>query len=126
MNGIIDILGPREGSASQRNVREQGTIISVVCCCLVAVISDFCDSIACSPLSMEFLRLLCPWSFSDKNTGVDCYSLLQGIFLTQGSNSNLLHWQADSLPLGHQGSPSVLWQEAKCMERKKAWSETGG
>ena len=28
------------------------------------------------------------------------------IFLTQGSNSCLLHWQADSLPLSHQGSPS--------------------
>ena len=27
----------------------------------------------------------------DKNTGVGCHALLQGIFLTQGSNSNLLH-----------------------------------
>ena len=63
---------------------------------------------------------LYPWNFSGKNTGVDCHSLLQGIFLTQGSNSNLLHWQADSLPLSHQGSPSVLWQEAKCMKRQNA------
>ena len=29
----------------------------------------------------------------------------QGIFLTQGSNPGLLHWQADSLPLNHQRSP---------------------
>ena len=28
-----------------------------------------------------------------------------GIFPGQGSNSCLLHWQADSSPLGHQGSP---------------------
>ena len=28
-----------------------------------------------------------------------------GIFPDQGSNPCLLHWQADSLPLGHQGSP---------------------
>ena len=28
-----------------------------------------------------------------------------GIFLTQGSNPCLLHWQVDSLPLSHQGSP---------------------
>ena len=28
-----------------------------------------------------------------------CHFLLQRIFLTQGSNSGLLHWQADSLPL---------------------------
>ena len=31
-----------------------------------------------------------------KNAGVDCHALLQGIFLTQGSNPSLLgllHWQ---------------------------------
>ena len=33
--------------------------------------------------------------------------LLQGIFLTQGLNLCLLHWQADSLPLSHWGSPSL-------------------
>ena len=31
--------------------------------------------------------------------------LLQGIFLTHGSNPNLLHWQVDSLPLSHQRNP---------------------
>ena len=31
-------------------------------------------------------RLLCPWNFPGKNTGVGCYFLLQGIFQTQGSN----------------------------------------
>ena len=35
------------------------------------------------------------------------HSFLQGIFLTQGSNLYLLHWQVDSLPLSHHGSPSV-------------------
>ena len=42
---------------------------------------------------------LCPWDSPGKNTGVDCYSLLQGIFPTQGSNPGLLqcrqilyHW----------------------------------
>ena len=29
----------------------------------------------------------------------------RGIFLTQGLNTHLLHWQVDSLLLGHQGSP---------------------
>ena len=28
-----------------------------------------------------------------KNTGVGCHFLLQRIFLTQGSNPQLLHWQ---------------------------------
>ena len=31
-----------------------------------------------------------------------------GIFLHQGSNLCLLHWQADSLPLNHQGIPRTF------------------
>ena len=55
------------------------------------------------PLSMGFSP--------DKNTGVGCHFLLQGIFPTQGSNLcllRLLHWQADSLPLSHLGSPCCI------------------
>ena len=36
----------------------------------------------------------CPWNSPDKNTGVSCHFLLQGIILTQGLNSHLLDWQA--------------------------------
>ena len=32
-------------------------------------------------------------------------SVARGIFLDQGSSPYLLCWQADSLPLSHQGSP---------------------
>ena len=53
-------------------------------------------------------RLFCPWDFPGKNTGVDCHFLLQGIFLTQGLNTHLLHWQADSLPFNCQGSPNII------------------
>ena len=45
------------------------------------------------PLSMDF---------SGKNPGVGCHFLLQGIFRTQGSNTCLLPWPVDSLPLSHQ------------------------
>ena len=58
------------------------------CCCLVTK----------SGLSQP-TRLLCPWGFPGKNTAVGCHFLLQGIFLTQGSNPHLLlgrrilyHW----------------------------------
>ena len=40
-----------------------------------------------------------------------CHALLQGIFLTQGSNPHLLcllHSQASSLPLGNSNSQLVL------------------
>ena len=49
-------------------------------------------------------RLLSPWDFPGRNTGVGCYFLLQGIVPGQTSNLCLLHWQADSLPLSHQAS----------------------
>ena len=52
-------------------------------------------------------RLLCPWDFPGKNTGVACHFPLQGIFPTQGLNPCLLcllYWQVDSLPLRHLGS----------------------
>ena len=35
-------------------------------------------------------RLLCPWDFSGKSTGMSCHFLLQGIFLTQGLKLHLL------------------------------------
>ena len=53
-------------------------------------------------------RLLGPWDSPDKNTGVHCHFLLlllQGIFLTQGSNPGSPELQANSLPLSHQGKP---------------------
>ena len=56
------------------------------------------------------IRLLCPWTFLGKNTGVCCHFLLQGIFPIQGSNPSLLRLlrrQADSLPPCHLESPYV-------------------
>ena len=43
------------------------------------------------PHGLEPARLLCPWDFPAKNTGVGCHLLLQGIFLTQGLNPGLPH-----------------------------------
>ena len=42
-----------------------------------------------------------------KNTGVGCHALLQGIFLTHGSNSGLLHCRQILYCLSHQGSPLI-------------------
>ena len=52
-------------------------------------------------------RLLCPWDFSGKNTGVSCRFFLQ-IFLTQGLNPCLLcllHCKQILYPLSHQRNP---------------------
>ena len=56
---------------------------------------------------MEPTRLFCPLDFPGKNTGVGYHVLLQGIFLTQGSNLHLLQvlYQVASLSLSHRESP---------------------
>ena len=62
-----------------------------------------CDSMDCTPPGFSV-----HWYFPGKNTGVHSHFLLQGIFLTQGSNLRLLyllHWQVGSLPLHDLGSP---------------------
>ena len=48
-----------------------------------------------------------PGIFQGKNTGVGCHFLLQGIFLTQGSNSGLLLFRQTLTHLSDQGSPTV-------------------
>ena len=68
-----------------------------------------CVQLFADPMDCSLPSLLCPWDFPGKNTGVGCHFLLQGIFLTQGSNLCLLcplHRQAYSLPLALPGEPS--------------------
>ena len=49
-------------------------------------------------------RLLHPWDFPGKNTGVGCHFLLQKIFPTQGSNPGLPYHRQTLYHL-NQGSP---------------------
>ena len=51
---------------------------------------------------------VCPWDSPGKNSGVGCHSLLQAIFLTQGSKPGSPALQADSLPSKPPGKPEVL------------------
>ena len=69
----------------------------------------------CNPWT-EPARLLSPWDFPGKNTGVGCRFLLQGIIQTRGLNPRVLHWQAGSLPLMPPGKPS--------MRRYTNWTDT--
>ena len=78
-------------------------------------------------VSLTPTRLLCPWDFPGKNTGVGCLFLLQGIFLTQGSNPSLLrllHWQGDSLPLEELGYLSFF--KAITLKEKKDYHDWVG
>ena len=53
-------------------------------------------------------RLLCPWNFPSKNTGVGCHFLFQEIFPIQGSNLCLLHWHMDSFTTEPPGAILLL------------------
>ena len=55
--------------------------------------------------------------FPGNSTGVDCHFLLQGIFLTQGSNPGLPHCRQTLNRLSHQGSHSTtVWPKVKNRE----------
>ena len=72
-----------------------------LCMCVCSVVSD-----SATPWTVARQAPL-PWDSPGKNTGVGHHTLLQGTFLTQGSNLHLLrllHGQADSLPLHHLDS----------------------
>ena len=65
---------------------------------------------AVQPYGLQPPRLLYPWDSPGKTTGVGYLALFQEIFPTQGLNPCLLcllHWQAGSLQLSHQGSPRI-------------------
>ena len=71
-----------------------------MCAQLLSLVRFFATpwTVACQTLSMESSRQEY-WSV--------CHFLLQGIFLTQGSNLHLLHWQVGSLPQSHLGSSII-------------------
>ena len=69
-------------------------------------------------------RLLCPWNSTGKNTEVDCYFILQGIFPTQWSNPGLSYCRQ----ILYQGSPhreteninmSVCMWMCECVREKE-------
>ena len=72
-----------------------------------------CDRMHCG----HILRL---WDSLGKNTGEGCHFLLQGIFLTQGTNLSLLcllHWQVGSLPLAPPGKPPFGFDQFKTLSK---------
>ena len=79
------------------------------------------------PQGLYPARLLCPWHPPGKNTGVGCHFLLQGLFLTQGSNPHVLHLQhseVDSLPLVPSGKPKQRqdWVEYYIIHYLSSWN----
>ena len=53
-------------------------------------------------------------------------SKARGIFLGQGSNSRLLHWQANSLPLSHQKPQTHFFEELGFLVQNMGMSRNPG
>ena len=58
--------------------------------------------------SLQPHRLYNAWNSPGQNTGVGSLSLLQGTFLTQGSNPDLPHCRRILYQLSHKGKPRIL------------------
>ena len=69
------------------------------------------SSLQCTGFSLRWLLLLRSTGSRHAGSVVVVHgfhrSAACGIFPDQGSNPCLLHWQADSQPLRHQGSPAI-------------------
>ena len=82
-----------------------------------SVIPQSCPTL-CDPI-------VCPWNSLGENTEVDCLSLLQGIFLTQGSNRPRA-LQADSLSSELPGKPQMWGTSAYKAANLWPWAGSPG
>ena len=82
---------------------------------IVKVFITLLSPTLCNPMDCS----LCPWNSPGKNTGVDSHSLLQRIFLTQGSNSGLQHCRQILYCLSHQRSLICLICRILIIKKKK-------
>ena len=106
-----------EGKGSIKYFYYQIVAYFCVCVC-VRRLSWFSCVWLLYPHGLQSARLLCPWEFLGKNTGVSCQAFLQGNFPTQGSNLRLphceqilYHWATGEIPfvsiLLSKGHPSI-------------------
>ena len=72
------------------------------CCCLV---TKSCWTLLW-PHGLQPTKLLCPWGFPGKHSGVACHLLLQGIFLKQGLNLHLPELAGGFFTIEPPGKPS--------------------
>ena len=95
----------------QNFIYSTGFYISHICT-FVSIYVCFCLWLSCVQLFCDPMDYSRPGSSVHGISQQEYWSglpfLVQGIFLTQGSNPYFLHWQVDSLPLSHQRSPLYM------------------
>ena len=73
---------------------------------------------------LEPTKLLSSWDSPDKNTGVGCHSLLQGICQFQEQNPGVLHCRQILYPLTHQGS-QIFKRFTQALVLRTNWRDIG-
>ena len=93
--------------------------------CIPCLVHWQAESLPLSYLGMVPYVCLCPQDSPCKNTGMSSYSLLHGIFPTQGLNSGLLNCKKILYHLSHQVSPIIVLHNSRLIESKNArpWIE---
>ena len=83
-------ISVKRREAKSKGEKERYTHLNAECCaiCVLSHLSHV--QLFATPWIVAHW-LLCPWGSPGKNAGVGCHFLLQGIFLTQGSNPHLLN-----------------------------------
>ena len=79
--------------------KKESAVIKRKMCLVAQSCLTLCDPMDCNPPGSSV-----PGDSPDKNTGVGCHTLLQGIFPTQGSNPGLLYCRQILYQQSHQGS----------------------
>ena len=88
---------------------------------LIMKVKSESESHSVVPNSLQPHELYTPWNSPGQNTGVDSLSLLQGIFLTQGSNPGLPYCRRILYQLSPKGSPRILEWAAYSFSSRSSW-----
>ena len=82
-------------------------LVLLIHMCAYCIVAQSCPT-PCDPMDYSFPGSSVHGDSPGKNTGVGCRALLQGIFPTQESNTDLPHYRWVLYHLSHQGSPRTL------------------
>ena len=101
-------------SISQCSPKRQNPSACVYVCGGGGFVSKSCLTLG-TPWTVAH-RLLCPWDFPGRNTGVGYHFLLQKIFPAVGSNPYLLKWQVDSFTTHTHTHTCVKVKSLSCVQ----------
>ena len=109
-------------SATRKNIKAEDmrnmNFQRLVFVCLLFKVIWKWKSLSCVRL-FATPRTIHPWNSPGQNTGMGSISLLQGLFLTQGSNPGLLHCRWILYQLSHKGSLRILEWVAYPLSRRE-------